>query len=161
LLGWEGAGTNIIGFLKPLKIKRLRILNFYSLEGLAPSTRGEGWFLVTPTLPKTPCKSQLLPYITRTLSLSKRALPTTSHASQTELQTPFVSTGSTNKTGSTNTTETTNTTGSKSQTLLVAHLPAGVYYYVVSSSIVSGDTDNGNKWGHPQQRERQRGAGKG
>jgi hypothetical protein len=39
-------------------------------------------------------------------------------------------------------------TGSTSQTIIsVAHLPAGVYIYVVSGSgggVVSGDTDNGN-----------------
>ncbi|OWY16330.1 T9SS C-terminal target domain-containing protein [Sphingobacteriales bacterium UPWRP_1] len=55
---------------------------------------------------------------------------------QIVLQTPFVSTSSTNNVGAAN------TAGAATQTVSVANLPAGVYFYTVSAA--GGDSDNGN-----------------
>ncbi|OWY22014.1 PKD domain-containing protein [Sphingobacteriales bacterium UPWRP_1] len=60
-------------------------------------------------------------------------------AGQLALQTPFVSTSSTTAAGSTN-------ASSATHTISVAHLPAGIYFYVVSG-IVGGDSDNGYNGG--------------
>ncbi|OWY21914.1 hypothetical protein BVG80_12060 [Sphingobacteriales bacterium TSM_CSM] len=77
--------------------------------------------------------------ISRSLSEVETSFSLYTPAGQLVLQTPLVSTSSTTAAGST----TANTT---THTLSVAHLPAGIYFYVVSG-IVGEDSDNGDNGG--------------
>ncbi|OWY20915.1 hypothetical protein C7N43_39080, partial [Sphingobacteriales bacterium UPWRP_1] len=106
------------------------------LQEISPPLEGSGvvGVVVYPNPAQNTLQITLAPSLSRPLSEVETVFSLYTPAGQLVLQTPFVSTSSTTAASST-------TASSATHTISVAHLPAGIYFYMVS--VVGGDSDNG------------------